>query len=321
MTVENKNILKSEIPHSCQGMRVDKALAALFPEYSRSTLQKWLKQGLIVVDDEVPGQRDQVQGGEFVELVVPQSDAVTWLAQPIALTIVYEDEHLLVIDKPAGLIVHPGAGNPDGTLVNGLLNYDAKLAALPRAGIVHRLDKDTTGLMVVARSELARLALIRQLARRSLQRIYLAVVHGVPVAGGEIDEPIGRDPRDRRRMTVSATGKTAVTHYRIEQRFRFHALIRCQLDTGRTHQIRVHMKHIGYPLVGDPVYGGRNRLPPDPSDELRAALRGFSRQALHAQKLVIKHPTTGVHLDWSAPLPADLSELVNVLAQDAQHGR
>lgn len=318
MTVKYDNILKSEVPHSCQGMRMDKALAVLFPEYSRSTLQKWLKQGLIVIDNEVPGQRDQVQGGEFVELAVPPSAAVAWLPQPIPLAIVYEDDHLLVINKPAGLIVHPGAGNPDGTLVNGLLNYDEKLADLPRAGIVHRLDKGTTGLMVVARSEPARLGLIGQLAKRSLQRTYLGVVQGVPVSGGDIDEPIGRDHHDRRRMMVSATGKPAVTHYRMEQRFRLHALLRCQLDTGRTHQIRVHLKHIGYPLVGDPTYGGRNRLPPNSSDELREVLRGFSRQALHAKRLVIKHPLTGEHLEWSAPLPVDMAELVKILAQDAQ---
>lgn len=317
MVADSDDTLKSEIPHACQGMRTDKALAVLFPQYSRSTLQKWLKQGLVVIDDEVPGQRDQVQGGENVELMVPQMEPAAWSPQPMALAIVHEDEQILVIDKPAGLIVHPGAGNADGTLVNGLLHYDPGLAALPRAGVVHRLDKDTTGLMVVARTEPARLALIRQLAQRSVRRIYAAVVQGVPVAGGVIDEPIGRDLHDRRRMTVAAGGKPAVTHYRVEQRFRCHALLRCRLDTGRTHQIRVHMKHIDHPLVGDRTYGGRPRLPPNPGDELRAVLREFPRQALHARELSLDHPLTGARCDWSSPLPADLGLLIDVLARDA----
>ncbi len=301
-------------------MRLDKALAVLFPQYSRSTLQKWLKQGLVVIDDELPAQRDQVQGGEMVELVVPEIEPVAWLAQPIKLNIVYEDQQILVVNKPAGLIVHPGAGNPDGTLLNGLLNYDAHLSELPRAGIVHRLDKDTTGLMIVARTESARLKLIRQLAQHTLQRTYAAVVQGVPVAGGMINACIGRDPHDRRRMTISSTGKPALTHYRVERRFRQHALLRCALATGRTHQIRVHMKHIGHPVVGDPVYGGRKRLPANAGDALRSALLGFSRQALHAAKLAITHPASGARLEWSVPMPIDMQTLVKVLQQDAASG-
>ena len=321
MIVENDSTLKSEIPFSCQGMRMDKALAISFPEFSRSTLQKWLKQGLIVVDEEIPSQRDQVQGGEVVELMVPQAEPVAWQPQPISLNIVYADDYLVVVNKPAGLVVHPGAGNPDGTLVNGLLHYDASLAGLPRAGIVHRLDKNTTGLMVVARNESARLNLIKQLAGRSLKRTYYAVVQGVPVAGGVIDEPIGRDPNDRRRMMVSPTGKPAVTRYWVKQRFRSHVLLRCQLETGRTHQIRVHLRYIGYPIIGDSVYGGRRRLPPKVSDDLRNGLLGFSRQALHAKRLALSHPHTKEHLEWSAPVPADLDALITSLAEDARLGK
>ena len=321
MMVEYENTLKSEIPQTCQGMRADKALALVFPQYSRSTLQKWLKQGLVVIDDEVPAQRDQVQGGELVELVVPQIKQTIWRAQSMELNIVYEDDQILVINKPAGLVVHPGAGNPDGTLVNGLLHHYPKLSELPRAGIVHRLDKDTTGLMLVARTESSRLELIRQLAQRTLQRTYLAVVQGVPIAGGVIDAAIGRDPHDRRRMMVSTTGKPALTHYRVQQRFRRHALLCCKLDTGRTHQIRVHMKHIGFPLVGDPIYGGRRQLPPRAGEAMRTALSEFSRQALHAAKLAVVHPGTGRGQEWSAPMPLDLQMLVDNLERDAVNSK
>lgn len=296
---------------------MDKALAVLFPDYSRSTMQKWIKQGLIVVDEEIPSQRDRVQGGERVELAIPEARAVAWQPARIDLTIVYQDEHILVLNKPVGLVVHPGAGNPDGTLVNGLLHHDSRLSALPRAGIVHRLDKNTSGLMVVALTEPARLDLIRQLARRALGRTYLAAVHGAPVAGGTIDEPIGRDRYDRRRMTVQTGGKPATTHYRIEQRYRAHTLLRCDLESGRTHQIRVHLKHIGFPLIGDPMYGGRGRLPPKSADDLRAALRGLTRQALHAWKLVLIHPYSGKEMTWQVPLPNDMADLCRALSTDA----
>lgn len=317
MTAADEKSMKSEFPATCEGMRVDKALAVLFPDYSRSTMQKWLKQGLIVVDEEIPSQRDRVQGGERVELIVPEARAVAWRPAPIDLTLVYEDEHLLIIDKPAGLVVHPGAGNPEGTLVNGLLYHDPGLAALPRAGIVHRLDKDTTGLMVVARTESARLGLIRQLAQRTLGRTYLATVQGVPVSGGMIDEPIGRDRYDRRRMTVRVGGKPASTQYRIEQRYRAHTLLRCKLQSGRTHQIRVHLRHIGLPLIGDSLYGGRCRLPANPGSELRDALQGFPRQALHAWMLVLEHPHTGNKMDWKSPLPEDMANLCRLLSADS----
>ena len=299
-------------------MRLDKALAILFPDYSRSTLQKWLKQGLIEVDEEIPSQREQVHGGEQVELVVPDVQAVEWQPGPVEINVVYEDEHLIVIDKPAGLVVHPGAGNPDATLVNGLLQRDAALSALPRAGIVHRLDKDTTGLMVVSRTETARRHLIQQLSQRTLGRTYLAVVQGVPVSGGRVDEPIGRDRNDRRRMVVATAGKPAVTNYRIEQRYRAHTLLRCALESGRTHQIRVHMRHVGLPLVGDPVYGGRGRLPPASTAELRETLQQFSRQALHAWKLRLHHPDSGDEMSWQSSLPADMDVLCRALARDRE---
>ncbi len=299
-------------------MRVDKVLALLFPDYSRTALQKWLKDGLVLVDDEIPSQRDKVQGGEQIELVVPAEQNTDWQPEPMALVLLHEDEDLLIVDKPAGLVIHPGAGNPDGTLVNGLLHYDLRLAGLPRAGIVHRLDKDTTGVLAVARNEPARLNLIRQLAKRTVRRSYLALVQGLPVSGGSIDEPIGRDQHDRRRMTVSTYGKPAITHYRIEQRFRSHALLRCELETGRTHQIRVHLRHIGYPLLGDPVYGGRSRLPPRTDDTVRMALRGFSRQALHAEKLALKHPNTGQEMEWMAPMPEDMAKLCRILMDDTE---
>ena len=318
MVSEIDKTLNSEVPNSCCGMRVDKVLAFLFPDYSRTALQKWLKDGLVLVDDEIPSQRDKVQGGEHIELVVPAEQNTDWQPESMALVLLYEDNDLLIVDKPAGLIVHPGAGNPNGTLVNGLLGYDSRLASLPRAGIVHRLDKGTTGVLAVARNEPSRLNLIRQLANRRVRRSYLALVQGVPVSGGSIDEPIGRDQRDRRRMAVSTTGKPAITHYRIEQRFRSHALLRCELETGRTHQIRVHLRHIGYPLLGDPIYGARSRLPPRTKDTVRKALQNMSRQALHAEKLVLEHPSTGQEMEWKAPVPEDMATLCRILREDTE---
>lgn len=318
VTSDSEPTRKSEIPASSSGMRLDRALAELFPDYSRSTLQKWLKQGLIVVDDAIPAQRDRVQGGELVELTPPAERPVHWQPQAMDLDIVFQDEHVLVLNKPAGLVVHPGAGNPDGTLVNGLLHAFPDLAGLPRGGIVHRLDKDTTGLMVVARSESARLALVEQLAARCVRRTYAAVVQGMPVAGGCIDEPIGRDRQDRRRMAVSPGGKPAVTHYRVVQRFRAHALLKCRIETGRTHQIRVHLKHVGLPILGDPVYGGRGRLPPAANETLRTLLQNFRRQALHAEGLSFVHPHTGRQMTWSAQMPRDMHALCLALADNAR---
>ena len=319
--IQIRQQLSASVPLERAGERVDKVLAELFPDHSRSSIQKWLKQGLVLLDDEVPRQRDRVSGGEHVELMIPEAPSVEWQPQELDLDLLYQDQHLLVINKPAGLVVHPGAGNLEGTLLNGLLALDPELARLPRAGIVHRLDKDTSGLMVVARSETARLDLIEQLSRRDVGRVYLALVSGKMIAGGSIDEPIGRDPRDRRRMVVTARGKAALTDYRIAEKFRAHTLVRAELQTGRTHQIRVHLSYIGFPLIGDPVYGERLKIPPACAPELTAALRAFSRQALHAQQLRLVHPASGKVMEWQVPMPDDMQQLVELLREDRErHG-
>jgi 23S rRNA pseudouridine1911/1915/1917 synthase len=307
-----------EIPAGAAGQRVDKALAALFSDHSRVRVQQWIRDGLVLLDDEVPRQKDKVAGGEQVDITIPQIPAGEWQAEEIPLDIVYEDEAVLVINKPAGLVVHPGAGNDSGTLLNGLLHYDDKLWEIPRAGIVHRLDKGTTGLMVVARTEAVRLSLVGQLADHTVKRVYLALVCGNVVAGGTVDEPIGRDRRDRRRMTVTGSGKAAVTHYRIEERFAGHTLLRVSLETGRTHQIRVHMKYIGYPLVGDPVYGRRLALPPGCGDELADTLRQMRRQVLHAGRLGFCHPVTGEQCTLHAEPPVDMQQLLGQLRSNSE---
>ncbi len=306
-----------QIPAHCAGMRLDQALAQALPSYSRSRLQQWLKSGHLAVDGQPRRPRDPVSGGERVHgewTLIPETAAT---AQDLPLTICYEDADVLVLNKPAGLVAHPAAGNRDGTLVNALLHHDPNLALLPRAGLVHRLDKDTTGLLVVARSLRAHTALIEQLQARRIERDYLAVVNHTPVAGGRVDAPIGRHPVDRQRMAVIAGGKPAVSHYRVLRRFRAHTLLGVKLETGRTHQIRVHMAHIRLPLLGDPVYGGRPRLPPYASAACIAAIQGFRRQALHAERLALTHPVTGEFLQWQAPLPADLAALLAALAEDA----
>ena len=310
-------ILHGEIPASCAGMRLDQALAQMFSDYSRSRLTQWLKAGLVRVNGEQRRARDKVWGGEHVEIQIELEEQTTWQAEAIPLDIVFEDEQLIVINKPAGLVVHPAAGNPAGTLVNALLHHDPDLSTIPRAGIVHRLDKDTSGLLVVARTLPAQKSLVEQLQARSLLREYQAVVTGVITAGGTVDAPIGRHPVQRKRMAVIPNGKPAVTHYRVVERFRAHSWIRCRLETGRTHQIRVHMAHIHYPLVGDPVYGGRLRLPKGCSEALANTLRGFRRQALHAGRLGLIHPQSGKTLEWKASLPADMEQLLRDLRADA----
>lgn len=305
------------IPPSCAGMRLDQALAELLPTYSRSRLQQGLKAGQLRVDGRPRRPRDAVAGGETVSGVLERLTEATAVAQDIPLNILYQDADLLVIDKPAGLVAHPAAGNRDGTLVNALLHHAPELAALPRAGLIHRLDKDTTGLLVVARSLRAHATLVEQLQARRIEREYRAVVNGALVAGGTVDAPVGRHPVDRQRMAVTPGGKPAVTHYRVLRRFRAHALLRVILETGRTHQIRVHMAHIRAPLLGDPVYGGRPRLPPDAAPACIAALQGFRRQALHAERLALTHPATGERLEWRAEIPADLAMLLAALSEDA----
>lgn len=305
------------IPETYRGRRLDKVLALLIPDYSRSRLQQWLSVGLLTVDGDTPAGKSAVVGGERVRLFVPQTtDDGRVEAQPMTLDIIYEDEAIIVVDKPAGRVMHPGAGNADGTLQNGLLHYAPELAALPRAGIVHRLDKDTSGILVVARTFAAHKQLVADLQARTVKREYEAVACGVMTAGGQVDAPIGRHGVDRKRMTVRDDGRHAVTHYRVIRRYRTHTHVRCTLETGRTHQIRVHMAHVRYPLLGDSVYGGRLAVPRGASDALIATLRGFRRQALHARLLGLSHPVTGEVMQWEAPLPADFQALLQALADD-----
>lgn len=298
------------------GQRIDQTLAKMYPEWSRARLQQWIKSGAVLVDGESWRPRDRVVGGESLRMTIELADEVEdFKPEPMPLPVVYEDEQLIVIDKPAGRVVHPAPGHWSGTLLNGLLHRYPELRGVPRAGIVHRLDKDTSGLMAVARSLEAHRQLVEALQRREFRREYLALVEGVPVAGGTVDEPIGRHHQDRKRMAVTESGKPAVTHYRIRQRFPAHTLLDVKLETGRTHQIRVHMAHLRYPIVGDPVYGGRPRLPKGMAPEVVAALQGFRRQALHAARLGLAHPGTGAWMSWEAPLPDDFAALLAVLDQ------
>jgi len=306
------------VPDTAAGRRFDAVLAELFPEFSRSRLSEWIKSGDVLLDGVAVRGRDPVRGGEVATLHAVLETQTHAEPEDIPLDVLYEDEHLFVIDKPVGLVVHPGAGNSSGTLVNALLYRDPSLSALPRAGIVHRLDKDTSGVMVVARTLQAQTALVEQLSARQVHRQYLAVVVGALVAGGTADAPIDRHPRDRLRMGVREDGKEAITHYRLRERFRAHTALECRLETGRTHQIRVHMAHLRHAIVGDPLYGGALKLPKGASDELVAALRGFKRQALHAETLEFVHPMTGEPLRNSAPVPADMQHLMKVLREDSE---
>src|SRR4249919_3413138 len=305
------------VPGTAAGRRFDAVLAELFPEFSRSRLSEWIKSGDALLDGRPARPRDPVRGGEPVSLTVVLEVQTTAAAEDIPLDILYEDEHVFVLDKPAGLVVHPGAGNPAGTLVNALLHLDPALELLPRAGIVHRLDKDTSGAMVVARTLEAHTALVAQLSAREVHRQYLAIVVGALVSGGTANAAIDRHPRDRIRMAVRDDGKDAVTHYRLRERFRAHTALECRLETGRTHQIRVHMAHLKHPIVGDPLYGGSLKLPKGASEELIGALRGFRRQALHAEVLEFAHPLSGEPVRCTAPLPADMQSLVRALRDDA----
>src|SRR4249919_2990182 len=297
------------VPGTAAGRRFDAVLAELFPEFSRSRLSEWIKSGDALLDGRPARPRDPVRGGESVSLNVVLEVQTTAAAEDIALDVLYEDEAVFVLDKPAGLVVHPGAGNPTGTLVNALLHRDPSLAALPRAGIVHRLDKDTSGVMVVARTLPAHTALVAQLSARGVHRQYLAVVVGALVSGGTANAAIDRHPRDRIR--------DAVTHFRLRERFRAHTALECRLETGRTHQIRVHMAHLKHPIVGDPLYGGPLKLPKGATPELIEALRGFRRQALHAEVLEFAHPVSGEPVRCSAPVPDDMRGLVRALHNDA----
>ncbi|SMF94106.1 23S rRNA pseudouridine1911/1915/1917 synthase [Methylomagnum ishizawai] len=305
--------LTAEIPVALAGLRLDQALSEIFPDFSRGRLQTWIKSGAAKVDGAVLPPKHRILGGEYVVLQAEVEPDTAVVGQDIPLEIVHEDDDILIIDKPAGLVVHPAAGHSDGTLQNALLHHAPELAGIPRCGIVHRIDKDTSGLLMVAKTLAAHNALVGQLQEHSVQREYLALAQGAMTAGGTVDAPIGRHPRDRKRYAVRNDGKPAVTHYRVAERFPRHTLLRVQLETGRTHQIRVHMSHIDYPLVGDPVYGGRPRLPPGAGPHLIACLQEFKRQALHAEILGIVHPATGEYCEWQSPLPDDFAGLLDVL--------
>ncbi len=295
---------------------MDKALAKLLPEYTRNTIQQWIRQGLVRVDGKPVRQKLRLSGGETLEIHIPDIPVADCLPQQIDLEILDQDDHIMIINKPCGLVVHPGAGNRNGTLQNGLLHHNPELAKLPRAGIVHRLDKDTSGLMVVARTEQARQRLIAQLDSRQMSRQYLAIVNGVMIAGETINERIGRHRQDRLRMSVTPHGKAAVTHVRVKRKYRRHCLVQANLESGRTHQIRVHLSWRGFPIVGDRLYGHRTRIPPGASEPLRRSLQGFPRQALHAEKLTLVHPRSHVEASWHSALPADMETLLAQLEDD-----
>ncbi len=299
------------------GQRVDKAAAVLLPEFSRTQLVAWVKDGSLTLDGRVVPAKQRVFGGERLTLDAPALKSARWdLPQSVRFDVLYEDEHLLIVDKPPGVVVHPGAGNPDHTLVNGLLRIRPALAALPRAGIVHRLDKDTSGLLIVAASTPALRALTAALARHDVSRRYRAVVEGVLTGGRTIDAPIGRDPSNRLRQRVASAGRPALTRVSVLERYRVHCLVAAELATGRTHQIRVHLASVGHPLVGDRRYGARARLPPRPSAELLATIRAFRRQALHAAELAFVHPVSGEMLNFATPMPPDLTNLTRLLEED-----
>jgi len=310
---------RDTVPESCLGKRFDQTLAEMFPDYSRSRLKEWILAGHVTVDGVVVDKaREKMFGGEQIAINTQVEAEVRFEAQDLPLNIIYEDDDILVINKPAGFVVHPGAGNPDGTVLNALLHHCPQLDVVPRAGIVHRLDKDTTGLMVVAKTIAAQTNLVESLQAREITREYEAIASGIMTAGGVVDEPIGRHATKRTHMAVTFSGRPSITHYRVMEKFRLHTRLRLRLETGRTHQIRVHMAHITHPLVGDPVYGGRPRPPKNASEELREVLRQFKRQALHAAMLSLYHPITGVQMTWHADIPDDMVELTNMLRADTK---
>jgi len=307
------------IPAELKGKRLDQALAELFPQHSRARLQSWIKSGYITVNSAIPKQRDSVHGGETIniraELELPDK---SWGREAIPLDIVYSDKDIIIINKPPGLVVHPGAGNREHTLLNALLYHFPELEQVPRAGIVQRLDKDTSGLMVVARNQVAHTWLVGQLHERLVTREYRCIVSGVMTAGGSVDAPIGRHPVKRKSMAIVGSGKPAITHYRVLKKFPANTYIQLKLESGRTHQIRVHMAHIRYPVVGDPVYGGRQRFPKQAGPALLHALQTFPRQALHASRLEFIHPTKRKLVGWEAPIPEDMQQLLALLETNGQ---
>lgn len=311
--------LTNTVKDSQLGQRLDQAVAELFADFSRSRLKEWLLEGKVQVNDEVITKpRTKVMGGEIITVQAELEDEERWEAQDIPLNIVYEDDDIMVINKPRDFVVHPGAGTPDGTVLNALLFHYPAIAEVPRAGIVHRLDKDTTGLMVVAKTVPAQTHLVRALQKRKITREYEAIVIGTMTAGGMIDKPIGRHSTKRTLMTVSPMGKSAVTHYRVAEHFREHTRLRLRLETGRTHQIRVHMSYLQHPLLGDTAYGGRARIPKGATQELTDMIRGFDRQALHAVMLRLEHPVTGEMLEFHAPVPDDMIIMAEALRVDTK---
>lgn len=309
--------LHAKIPIEHAHKRLDQVLAILFPEHSRSRLKDWIERGQVLVDGQRLRPKDKVLGDETVEINAElELHSEAWQGEEIPIDVIFQDDDILVLNKPAGLVVHPASGNQAGTLVNALLHHSPELNNLPRAGIVHRLDKDTTGLLVVAKSFKAHISLVSQLQSRSLKREYEAIVWGVMPSGGTVNAPIARHPYDRKRMAVVEDGKEAVSHYRVLKRFKSHSHIQVQLETGRTHQIRVHMAHLQYPIVGDKTYGGRLRVPPGSSEKLLTLLRNFSRQALHARRLVLIHPNSGSEMSFEAPMPSDMQILLKELQEN-----
>lgn len=311
-------IREAEVPPALAGERADRAAAVLLPEFSRAQLTRWLRDGALTFDGRALAPKSRLRGGEQLRLRAHRTAEVGLEPQAVPFSVVFEDEELLVIDKPAGVVVHPGAGNRDRTLVNGLIAHRARLAALPRAGLIHRLDKGTSGLLLVAASERAFKRLSEALAKREVRRHYLAIVEGTMTGGREIEAPIGRDPRNRLKQQVREQGRYALTRVRLRERFRRHSLVAAQLATGRTHQIRVHLAAIGHPLVGDRTYGSRGVLPGGASSELIEVLRGFDRPALHAHRLAFAHPTEGRTIEVEVDPPADFARLADCLRRDAQ---
>ncbi|HHF3391479.1 23S rRNA pseudouridylate synthase [Haemophilus influenzae] len=309
--------LSAEVQPEQMGQRLDQTLAELFPEYSRSRLKTWIEADLVKLNDRITNiPREKVLGGERIEIIVEVEGETRFEAENIPLNIVYEDDDIIVINKPKDLVVHPGAGNPNGTVLNALLYHYPPIVEVPRAGIVHRLDKDTTGLMVVAKTIPAQTKLVRDLQKRKITREYEAVASGIMTKGGTVDQPMARHATKRTLMAVHPMGKPAVTHYRIMENYRNYTRLRLRLETGRTHQIRVHMAHIAHPLLGDQTYGGRPRPPKNASEDFMEVLRNFKRQALHAVMLRLAHPITGEMMEWYAPLPDDFVELLNALKAD-----
>ncbi|THB74849.1 MAG: 23S rRNA pseudouridine(1911/1915/1917) synthase RluD [Gammaproteobacteria bacterium] len=313
----DRQVLEGTVPLDMGGERIDHVVVEMFPDFSRSRLQQWIKSGELLVDGNQVKQKFKVIGDEKITIDAAIEDVVEMIPQDVPLDIIYEDDDIIVINKPVGLVVHPGSGHDDGTMMNGLLYHDAELAKVPRAGIVHRLDKDTSGLLVTAKNISAHKHLVDQLQERTVSREYMAIVKGVLVSGGTVEEPIGRHYVDRKKMAVVQDGKEAITHYRVQERFEHHSLVKVKLETGRTHQIRVHMAHIKHSLVGDQVYGGRLQLPKNCSEEMKLALRGAKRQMLHAWRLGLIHPVTGEEMFWEAGMPEDMEDLLDLMRYEA----